>query len=75
MFFFGKNLKREHKLGLCLLVLGILANVFLMLTATPEISFVEIQPEDHTVNFNVTQIILVFVTFIKLLVLVIFRKL
>ena len=74
MFFFDKNLRRGHKAALCLLLLGILANVFVLCNA-PQIPFVEIQPEDGVINFSVIHIVLVFGTLVKCIVaLCIFGK-
>ena len=63
----------EHKLTLCLLLLGVLANVFLLCNA-PQIPFVEIQPEEGIVNFSVVHIVVLFGTFVKCIALCVFRK-
>ena len=73
MEFFGKNLKSRHKLTLCLVLFGILANGLLW-SKLPQVPFVEYVPELGTYNFNLTQIVLALGTFIKMLVLCIFRK-
>lgn len=70
---FDKNLKMRHKVALCLLLLGILANVYLLANA-PQIPFVEIQPEEHVINFSVVHIVVVFGTFVKCIALFVFRK-
>ena len=72
MFFFGKNLKFKHKATLCLVLLGILANGYLW--SESEVPFVEFLPELNTYDYNLTKIIVAFGTFIKIIVLCIFRK-
>ena len=67
MFFFGKNLKRGHKVTLCLLLLGVLANVYLFANAI-QIPFVEIQEEE-----SVAPIVEAFGTFVKWIVLFVFE--
>ena len=42
MIFFGKNLKFKHKVTLCLVMYGILANAYLWFEL-PQIPFVELQ--------------------------------
>ena len=75
MFFFDKNLKRGHKVTLCLVLLGILANGFLW-SKLPQKPFVDIRIEqNYTVtDYNVAHIALAYGTFIKIIVLCIFRK-
>ena len=63
----------RHKATLCLLLLGVLANVYLLANA-PQIPFVEILPEENVINFSVVHIIVVFGTFVKCIALCIFRK-
>ena len=74
-FFFdiGRGLEMKHKLTLGLVVLGILANGFVFVMS-PQIPFVEILPDEHTVNFSVIHIVLAFSIFVKSIVLWIFRK-
>ena len=73
MFFFGKNLKPKHIVTLCLVAYGILANGYLW-SLLPQIPFVEFIPETGLYNYNVTKIVVVYGTFVKMLVLIIFRK-
>ena len=63
MFFFGKNLKPKHKVILCLVMLGILANGYLW-SLLPQIPFVEFVPELSVYNYNLTKIVLAFGTFV-----------
>ena len=71
--FFGKNLKMRHKLTLCLVLLGILANVYLW-SQLPQMPFVEIDFEQNVFSVSWTHVVLAFGTFIKILILNIFRK-
>ena len=73
MFFFGKNLQSKHKVTLCLVLVGILANVYLWSTL-PQMQFIEIIPEHYNSEYIVTHIVVAFVTFINCIVLCIFRK-
>ena len=81
MFFFGKNLKLKHKVTLCLVLLGILANGFLWFNL-PQVPFVEYIPEQYLffydwpvlINYNFPQIVLAFGIFVKMLMIIIFRK-
>ena len=73
MFFFDKNLKRGHKVTLCLLLVGVLANVLVLWNA-PQIPFLEILPEEGIVNFSVVHIVMTFGTLVKCIALFVFRK-
>ena len=73
MFFFGKNLKFKHKATLCLVVLGILTNYWLCTRMAGTFPFVEFRPHGG-VQFHLVQIVLSFGIFIKMLVIIIFRK-
>ena len=78
MYFFGKNLKMRHKLTLCLVLLGIVVNAYLWSTL-PQIPFIQIKIErwkfDFSVtNYTTTHTALAYGTFIKIIVLWIFRK-
>ena len=71
MFFFGKNLKLRHKLTLCLVISGILVNGTLW-SRLPQVPMIELTPDG--VNFSITHIVLAYGAFVKLMVLLIFRK-
>ena len=75
MSFFGKNFKMRHKLALCLVLLGILANGYLWYHL-PQKPFVEITIKQNykLIDYNLTHIVLAYTTFIKMIVLIIFRK-
>ena len=73
MFFFTQNLKFKHKVTLCLVLVGFLANVYLFFTL-PQIPIIEILPEEHTINVSLVHIVLAFGAFVKMLVLAFFRK-
>ena len=73
MFFFGKNLKPKHKATLCLVVLGILANFWLCTKRLGTFAFVEFLA-DGSIKLNLAAIILSFGIFVKMLVIIIFRK-
>ena len=73
MFFFGKNLKPKHKVTLCLAALGILTNYWLCTMMPGTFPYVEFL-ENGSVKYHLTQIILSFGIFIKMLVICIFRK-
>ena len=71
--FFGKNLKAKHKVTLCLVLLGILANGYLW-SRLPQIPFVEYDLEQNLFYVSWTHIVVAFGTFIKILIINIFRK-
>ena len=73
MVFFGKNLKSKHKVTLCLVALGILANVWLCNQSPVTLPFVEYMG-NGTYRFNSSKIVLSFGIFVKMLVICIFRK-
>ena len=73
MFVFTQNLQFKHKVTLCLVLFGFLANVYLLATL-PQIPIVEIIPEENTINISVVHIVLAFGAFVKMLVLAFFRK-
>ena len=79
MFFFGKNLQPKHKVALCLVILGILVNYWVCICwafnkmpfgTYPMIEFLT----DEDFKVYLTQIVLSFGIFVKMLVLCIFRK-
>ena len=72
MFFFDKNLKMGHKLTLYLVLLGILANVFVLFDH--KYRLLEWLTEDYIVSLNVTHTVVAFGTLVKCIVLCIFRK-
>ena len=74
MFFFGENLKMEHKVALCLVLLAILANGCLWYTMPQITSFVEWNVARRKLNFHLTHIVVAFGTFVNFIVLCIFRK-
>ena len=73
MFFFGKNLKFKHKVTLCLAALGILANVYVCRTKSAAFPFVEFL-ENGNCRIHVTQCVLSFGIFVKMLMIAFFRK-
>ena len=75
MFFWDKKLKPRHKVTLCLVLLGILANGYLW-SNMPQKPFVEVRIEQNykKIDYNLTHIVLAYATFIKMIVLIIFRK-
>ena len=72
MFFFGKNLQTKHKVALCLAALGILANFWVCTTmgTFPMIEYLA----NGSIKFNITKITLSFGIFVKILIIVFFRK-
>ena len=73
MVFFGKNLKSKHKVTLCLVALGILANYWLCTKMDGTFPFVEFLGNGG-LRFHTSQIVLSFGIFVKMLVLAFFRK-
>lgn len=73
MEFFGKNLKSKHKVTLCLVLLGILADCILWSILEQKMPWVEFVPEQG-LNFNSTYLVLAFGILVKCLVIDIFRK-
>ena len=76
MFFFGKSLEsmqKRNQVIVCLLLVGILANGYLWCTL-PQVPFVEIRPEQKIIHFNLDHIIVAYGIFVKILVIVFFRK-
>ena len=68
MFFFGKNLKFKHKVTLCLVMYGILANWYLWMKLT------QIPFDWSSSNGKELQFWVAFLAFVKCIVLCIFRK-
>ena len=74
MFFFGKNLKAKHKVALCLAALGILANCWVCTKLPGTFPYYVEFLENGYKRFYWTEIILAYGTFIKMLMICIFRK-
>ena len=74
---FGKNLESKHKVTLCLVALGILANCWLCTkafgTSCPFVEFVDSDIIFHMAE-SMPLIILLYGIFVKMLVICIFRK-
>ena len=73
MGFFGKNLQTKHKVTLCLVMLGILANAYMCNKQSGTFPFIGFD-ENGWIRLHVTQLIWTFGIFVKMLVLAFFRK-